>query len=108
MKKFLLILTLTLTLSACERVNKHSVICKVLSIDKQIEQSGTSKSFSTEIYWLVTTDKGTYHIATDGFWACPEAVGQIKPDSTYIFTIDGLYQSSFYGVYPYIVNVEKP
>lgn len=108
MKKLLIILTLALTLSACEPVEKHRVTCKVLSIDKQVKQSGSADSFSTEIYWLVTTDNGTYHIKTDGLWACPEAVGQIKPDSTYTLTVDGFCQSSFWGIYPYIVKVDKP
>lgn len=90
----------------CERIEKHNVTCRILSIDKQTEQHGDSESFHTDIYWLVTTDNGTYHITTDGLWACPEAVGKLKVDSTYTLTINGWFKSSFLGVYPYIVKVK--
>ena len=108
MKKWLTIFIPALTLCACEPVSKHEVTCTIHSIDKQVEQSGDAKSFSTEIYWLVTTDKGAFHIKSDGLWACPEAIGKLKVDSTYILTVDGFCQSSFWGIYPYIVKVERP
>lgn len=107
MNRFLLFAAVALMFLSCEPVSRHSIQCKVLSIEKQTEQSGSAKSFSTIIYWLVITDRGTFHITTDGLWACPEAVGCLKPDSTYILTVDGLYQSSFFGVYPYIVKVDN-
>lgn len=95
-----------LILFACEPIDTHSVTCRVYSIEKQVVHSGDKDHLYTDIYWLVTTDNGTYHITTDGFWACPEAVGQIKVDSVYTFTIDG-YKSSFWGIYPHIVSVSK-
>lgn len=107
MKRFLFIIALGLMLFGCEPVQKHDVTCKILSIDKQTKQHGDSKSFTTDIYWLVTTDRGTYHITTDGFWPCPEAIGQLKVDSTYTLTVDGWCKSSFFGIYPHIVKVEK-
>ena len=108
MKRLFILIGILLLLCGCEPIEKHKVTCKVLSIDKQVKQSGTAKSFSTDIYWLVTTDNGVYHIVSDGLWACPEAVGQLKIDSTYTLTIDGFCESSFWGIYPYIVKVEKP
>ena len=51
---------LAVMLAACERVEKHTETCKVLSIDKQVETSGNEDGFSTVIYWIVVTDKGTY------------------------------------------------
>ena len=96
-----------LIISACDRVAPHTVTCRVYSIDKQVVHSGDKEHLYTDIYWLVTTDNGTYHIVTDGLWACPEAVGLIKVDSVYTFTVDGFYQSSYWGVYPYIVGVSK-
>lgn len=106
MKKLTLILALlALTLVGCEKVDRHSVTCKVLSIDKQVETNGTKNSFSTDIYWLVVTDKGSFHLRTDGLWSCAGAVGKLKEDSTYYITVDGWFKSSILGVYPYIVNV---
>lgn len=101
-----LLALLALTLTGCEPIEKHSTICKIRSIDKQVITSGSNKSFSTDIYWLVITDKGSYHLRTDGLWACPDAVGKLKVDSVYNITVDGWFSSSFLGVYPYIVKVE--
>ena len=108
MKKIIILTILSLILYQCEPIEKNSVTCKILSIDKQIKQCGSTKSFSTDIYWLVTTDNGVYHIVSEGIWACPEAVGQLKVDSTYTLTIDGWGKSSFLGMYPYIIKVDKP
>ena len=105
--KNLIVLFCALFLCACQRIEKHTETCKILSIDKQVETSGTKQSISTRIYWLVVTDKGSFHIVTDGLWACPDAVGRLQIDSVYNLTIDGFYQSSFLGVYPYIVQVNK-
>ena len=92
-------------MAACEPIERHSKICKVLSIDKQVKTSGSGESFSTDIYWLVVTDKGSYYLRTDGLWTCPEAVGMLKVDSTYNITVDGWFSSTFFGQYPYIINV---
>lgn len=92
-------------LAGCEKVEKHTEVCKVLSVDKQVKTSGSADGFSTDIYWLVTTDKGTYHLRTDGLWTCPEAVGKLKPDSVYNITVDGWLSSPFLGAYPFIVKV---
>ncbi len=91
--------------AACQPVERHTSTCKVLSIDKQVKTSGSGESFSTDIYWLVVTDKGSFYLRTDGLWACPQAVGMLKVDSTYSITVDGWFSSTFLGVYPYIVNV---
>lgn len=108
MRLRLIFLACIFSVMACEPVDKHDVTCKVLSIEKQVEQSGSAEDFSTRIYWLVATDKGAYHITADGLWACPEAVGQLKADSTYTLTVDGWIRSPFFGIYPYIVKVSKP
>lgn len=101
-----LIAILAPALTGCEPVSRHTEVCKVLSIQKQVETSGTQSSFSTDIYWLVLTDRGSYHLRTDGLWACPDAVGKLKEDSTYRITVDGWFSSSFWGIYPYIVKVD--
>lgn len=103
--KLLILALLAIALTGCQSIEKHTETYKVLSIDKQVETSGTKESFSTDIYWLVVTDKGTFHVVTEGLWACPDAVGKIQKDSIYDLTVDGWFSSSFLGMYPYIVDV---
>lgn len=95
-----------IALCSCERIEKHDVTCKVYSIEKQVEISGYKESIDTNIYWLVTTDNGSYFVTTSGLWACPEAVGIIKENNQYTFTVDGWFKSSILGEYPYIVKVK--
>ena len=106
MRKYLLLLLLTLGFVGCQQIDKHTVTCKVLSIDKQIETSGNKDSFHTDIYWLVVTDQGTFHARTDGLFGCAEAT-TLQKDSTYTLTIDGFFKSPFLGVYPFITKVCK-
>lgn len=107
MKKiFSLLLLTSLILAGCQQIEKHRVTCKVLSIDKQVKTSGDKDHFSTDIYWLVVTDRGTFHARTEGLFGCPEATALLK-DSTYTLTIDGFFQSSFLGVYPFITKVHE-
>ncbi len=107
MKKNLFLLLLTsLILAGCQQIEKHRVTCKVLSIDKQVKTSGDKDHFNTDIYWLVVTDRGTFHARTDGYFGCAEATA-LQKDSTYTLTIDGFFQSSFLGVYPFITKVHK-
>lgn len=106
MKKLFLLLLTSFALVGCQKIDKHRVTCKVLSIDKQVKTSGNKDHFNTDIYWLVVTDKGTFHARTDGYFGCAEAT-TLSKDSTYTLTIDGFFQSSFLGVYPYITKVHK-
>lgn len=94
-----------LALTGCEPIERHTETCKVLSIDKQVKTLGTKDAFSTDIYWLVVTDKGAFHLRTEGLWACADGVGKLKEDSTYQITVDGWFSSTFLGVYPSIVKV---
>lgn len=106
----LLILALVVLIPAiagCQPIKKHTTTATVLSIDKQVETHGSEKSISTSIYWLVVTDRGTFHVTTDGFFSCPEAVGMLKTDSTYNLTIDGFFECPFMDVYPNITKVTK-
>lgn len=107
MKKNLFLLLLTsLIFAGCQQIEKHRVTCKVLSIDKQVKTSGDKDHFNTDIYWLVVTDQGSFHVRTDGYFGCAEATA-LQKDSTYTLTIDGFFQSSFFGVYPFITKVHK-
>lgn len=90
---------------ACTHVNEKTQTHKILSIDKVEQTHGDSEGFSTEVYYLVTTDKGAYHISTSGFNAAPGCAG-IKKDSTYILTTRGV-NFPFLGMYPNIISVRN-
>ena len=84
-----------------EKTEQHTI----QSIDKVENTVGNNEGFSTEIYYIVTTDKGVYHIKTTGFNAHPECVA-IKVDSTYMLTTRGM-SCPFIGMYPSIINYKK-
>lgn len=81
------------------KTEKH----KVLSISKVEDTHGDSEGFYTEVYYLVSTDKGAYKINTIGFNAAPECAGLI-PDSTYIITTRGT-SIPYLGMYKNIIRV---
>lgn len=76
---------------------------KVLSISKVEATQGDSEGFYTEVYYLVSTDKGAYKINTIGFNAAPECAGLV-PDSTYILTTRGT-SIPYLGKYKNIIRV---
>ena len=75
----------------------------VLSISKIEATQGDSDGFYTEVYYLVSTDKGAYRINTIGFNAAPECAGLV-PDSTYIITTRGT-SIPYLGKYKNIIRV---
>lgn len=83
-----------------EKTQRHTV----LSIDKVENTEGDSEGFSTRIYYIVSTDRGAYHVRTAGFNAAPECAG-IKVDSTYLLTTRGI-SVPFIGVYECIIKVQ--
>lgn len=89
----------------CSYSNEKSQMHKVFSIDKVEKTTGDSDGFTTEVYYLVTTDKGAYHISTHGFNAAPNCAG-IKKDSTYYITTRGI-NCPFLGIYPNIISVRE-
>lgn len=84
-----------------EKTEQHTI----QSIDKVENTTGDSDGFYTEIYYIVTTDKGIYHINTTGFNAHPECVA-IKVDSTYMLTTRGM-SCPFIGMYTSIIGYKK-
>lgn len=82
-------------------INKHTEEQTVLSIDKVENTSGDNNGFSTKVYYIVTTDKGIYHIETTGFNAHPECAG-MKKDSTYMITTRGV-NVPFIGMYQSVI-----
>ena len=85
--------------------NKTTQTHTVLSVDKIQETEGDSENFYTRVYYLVSTDKGAYHVRTKGLNAAPQCVG-IQKDSTYVLTTRGV-NIPILGVYPCIINVRK-
>lgn len=91
MKKLILFTFIILLLASCSRSQNYTNgekylydTIRVFSVDKMIETSGTSDSFDTEIYYLVSCDKGAYRIDVSGIWANPQLIGVIKPNGTYV------------------------
>ena len=83
-----------------EQTQRHTV----QSIDKVENTHGSSDGFSTEVYYIVTTDKGIYRIEMSGFNAHPECAA-VKKDSTYVLTTRG-YNFPFLGMYSAIIHYQ--
>lgn len=77
----------------------------ILSVDKIEATEGNSDNFHTRIYYQVSTDKGSYHIRTEGFNAAPQCAG-IKKDSIYTLVTQGI-SLPIIGIYPCIVEVKE-
>ena len=104
MKNFLILFILTLFFNSC--VN-DTIDCTVYSVEKIQETKGDPESgIHTEIYWLVSTNEGTYSIYPSGMWAYPQAVGMLKADSTYTIKVEGPHMP-FFGEYGRITKVVK-
>lgn len=90
---------------ACRFANEKTQEHLILSVDKVENTTGTSEGFSTEVYYLVTTDKGAYKVVMEGFNAAPQCAG-VKKDSTYILTTRGI-EFPMFGIYQNIIGVAK-
>lgn len=103
---YLLFVVVLIALGICaEFYNKTTQVHRVLSIDKIEATEGDSESFRTRIYYQVSTDKGAYHIRTEGLNAAPQCAG-IKKDSVYMLTTRGV-RIPIIGAYPCIIEVVR-
>lgn len=91
MKKLILFSFVVMLLTYCSRSQNYTKgeeylydTIRVFSVDKMVETSGTANSFNTDIYYLVSCDKGAYRIDISGIWANPQLIGVIKPNGTYV------------------------
>ena len=91
MKKLILFTFVTLLLASCSRSKNYTNgeeyiydTIRVFSVDKMVETRGTTNNIDTEIYYLVSCDKGAYRIDVSGIWANPQLVGVIKPNGIYV------------------------
>ena len=90
---------------ATELANRQTQVHTIRSINKVEKTHGDAESFTTEVYYLVTTDKGAYKVVMDGFNAAPQCAG-VKVDSTYTLTTRGI-NFPFLDIYPKIIAVEE-
>ncbi len=89
---------------ATEFANEKTQMHTILSNEKVEKVHGDEEGFTTEVYYLVTTNKGAYKVVMDGINAAPRCAG-VKKDSTYKLTTRGL-EIPFFGIYPKIIKVE--
>lgn len=98
----LAVITMYLTSFANEKTERHTI----MSVDKVEKTSGNSNGYiNTDVYYIVATDKGVYHIDTEGFNAHPECLA-IKKDSVYLLTTRGI-NIPIIGAYASIVGYQK-
>ena len=91
--------------AACRFANQKTQEHLILSVDKVENTTGDAEGFSTEVYYLVTTDKGAYKVVMEGFNAAHQCAG-VKKDSTYILTTRGI-EFPLFGIYQNIINATK-
>lgn len=85
--------------------NPHTDVHKILKIDKIKSVQGDSDGFTTDVYYMVSTNKGAYKIKVHGLNACLECSG-IKEGETYILKTRGM-SFPLIGWYPNIVGYEN-
>lgn len=85
---------------------KNYEIVTVTKIEQMQEvYSYGENSTSTDNYYLVFTDEGTFKVCIDGIFARPQLYGKIQVGNDYVFTTRG-YSIPFFGIYPKIIAVE--
>jgi hypothetical protein len=89
---------------AVELANEKTQVHTIRSNEKVEKVHGDQDGFTTEVYYLVTTDKGAYKVVMDGFNAAPQCAG-VKKDSTYTLTTR-VIEIPFLGIYQKIIRVE--
>lgn len=85
--------------------NEREFVAKVNKIEMVEITHGDKSGTTTDVYYLVMTDKGTFRININGFLSNPELAGVIKTDSSYTFKVVGV-SSPFLGIYSSIVQVK--
>lgn len=87
--------------------NEHTITVTAYGVEKITNTHGDKDRFSTDVYYLLSTDHGTYRIGIDGIYAHPEYAKSIKPDSVYEITVIGK-SIPFMGIYPRVKELRKP
>lgn len=53
--------------------DEHTITATAYGVEKITKTYGDKDGFNTDVYYLLTTDHGTYHIGIDGLFALMEA-----------------------------------
>lgn len=83
--------------------NEHTTTVTAYGIEKITNTHGNKDGFSTDVYYLLSTDHGTYRIGIDGIYAHPEYAKSIKPDSVMKLPLSG----SRYPLWVYIRELKS-
>lgn len=86
--------------------DEHTVTATAYGVEKITKTHGDKDGFNTDVYYLLATDHGTYHIGIDGLFAHPEYAQAIQADSLYQITIIGK-SFPFWGIYPQVKELHK-
>ena len=86
--------------------DEHTVTATAYGVEKITKTHGNKDGFNTDVYYLLTTDHGTYRISIDGAFAHPEYAQAIQADSLYQITIIGK-SFPFWGIYPRVKELHK-
>ena len=87
--------------------DEHTVTATAYGVEKITSTHGGKDHFTTDVYYLLSTNHGTYRIGIDGVFAHPEYAQRIKPDSVYEITAIG-QSIPFMGIYPRVKELRKP
>lgn len=86
--------------------DERTVTATAYGVEKITKTHGNKDGFNTDVYYLLTTDQGTYQIRIDGPFAHPEYTQAIQPDSLYQITVIGK-SIPFWGIYPQVKELHK-
>lgn len=87
--------------------DEQTVNATAYGVEKIIKtHSDSDGRIRTNIYYLLNTDHGTYHIGIDGLYAHPEYAQLIQADSLYQITSIGK-SLPFWGIYPQVKELKK-
>lgn len=84
----------------------QNIDVKVNKLERIERMSTVNKELSTDIYYLLFTDKGTFRISIDGLFASPQIIGELKPDSVYTLKVVG-YEAPILGIYKNVLSIEN-
>lgn len=104
---FVIVIALMICLSAYLKnySNPQKDTHTILRVDKVESVQGNSDGFTTDVHYMVSTDKGAYKIKTNGLNACLECTG-LKEGKTYILITRGM-NIPLIGWYPNIIGYEN-
>lgn len=86
--------------------DEHTVTATAYGVERIAKTHGDKDRFNTDVYYLLTTDHGTYRIGIDGLYAHPEYAQLIQADSLYQITTVGK-SLPFWGIYPQVKELHK-